>query len=208
MELNLYKAVVVDIKDNDKQGKIKLRILPELEKVDDELLPWAVPFISMCSTNRLMNDLPEINSTVRVLVDKYWKRFYYLSNAYFYNIFQYNKVESVLSKVSVDTTYENIKFNLYEDGGLEFHNKKDGSHGFIHKSGSYAIFDKNGSIVCETPNQTIKLSNTVDSLGSLLEELITDLSGLTTVGSPTTQTSPTLTTQMETLLPKVKKLLK
>lgn len=213
-ELKLFTAKVVSISDSQKQGRVQVRILPYFEKMKDSDLPWASPFILEQSSSTLNNDLPRVDSTVYVLADKYFKKFYWLGNRYFYGLFDFSKASNVLSKGKdankspIDTTYENLIFRLYDDGGLEFHNNKDGSHGFIHKSGSFVLFDKNGAIVTETPNQTYTFTNGVDSLGSLLEELINDLAGLVTSGSPTNHTSPQLTAQMQVLLPKVKALFK
>lgn len=150
MELNLFDAEVIDIDDEDKKGKIKIRILPNLKDVKENDLPWAIPFSSINSTTTMSNDLPEVGSIIRVLVDINWIRYYYLSNRFFYDIFDFDgKVKPALDNATEisDKEYKNIVFRLYLDGGLEFHNNSDGSHGFIHKSGSYSIFDKDGYII-------------------------------------------------------------
>lgn len=231
-DYELYDATVVDIDDEDKQGKIKIKIKPYFDGIDNDGLPWAIPFIQDSTSNTLSNDLPPINSTIRVLVSNNWKRFYYIGNRYFYNLFDFSKVSDKLSKLSnIDTEYKNLKFRLFEDNSLTFHNIKDGSHGFIQSTGSYIYFDKNGSIITSSEkdinithkgkleyendgdmsitskgkldiksNGLIDIANATSSLGKILKELIIDLQGLQTIGSPTNHTSPTLTTQMTTLL--------
>jgi len=148
VELQLYEALVVDIDDETKKRRVKVRILPEHKDVKESDLPWASPYFTIHSKKEFENDLPIKDSVVGVFVDKLFKRFYYTSNKFFYDMFDYSKVDSVLSKASSisNKDYKNIKFRLYEDGGLEFHNKSDGSHGFIHKSGSYSVFDKDGKL--------------------------------------------------------------
>lgn len=149
MDLKLYKAYVIDIDDEEKKGRVKIKIFPEFEKIEDTDLPWAVPFNNQNSENCLTNDLPEQDSTILVLVDKYFKRFYYLTNAYFQKIFDYAKAEEVFDFVDtteLDKTYKDIKFRLFKDGSLEFHNNNDGSHGFIQSTKSWQIFDKEGNI--------------------------------------------------------------
>ena len=148
-ELSLYTAIAVSIDDEDKQGKVRIRILPEQEKLDEDLLPWAMPFILHLSENTLQNDLPEEGSTIRVLVDKTWKRFYYLGNRYFNGLYDFSKVTDALDSASVenvDKEYKNLHFMLYADGTLTFHNDSDGSHGIIQSTGSFAVLNADGSI--------------------------------------------------------------
>lgn len=247
-DFKLYDATVIDTDDKDKQGKIKIKILPYFEKIQDEGLPWAIPFIQDSTSKTLANDLPSVGSTIRVLVSDNWKRFYYLGNRYFYNLFDFSKVSDKLSKLSnIDTNYKNVIFRMFEDKSLTFHNISDGSHGFIQSSGSYVYFDKDGSIITSSEKDIkithkgkleyqndgdisikskgkfevksdmsmdlkskglINIANNTQSLGGILLELMTDLSTLTTVGSPTNHTSPTLTSQMTTLMSKLESLLK
>ena len=77
-ELTLETAKVVSVDDPDKQGKIQINIESKMKGVKKELLPWAIPLFSHTSSNTLSNHPPKENSQVWVLVDKYWKRFYYL----------------------------------------------------------------------------------------------------------------------------------
>ena len=100
MELKLYTAKVIDIDDTDKKGKIQIRILPELKDVANNDLPWAIPFSSYNSSSIFSNDPLEVGSIIRVLVDKYWKRFYYIGNMSFYNIFNFDNVTSSLDQAS------------------------------------------------------------------------------------------------------------
>ena len=266
INFKLYDATVIDTDDTDKQGKVKIKIQPYFENIEDDGLPWAIPFIQDSTSKTLSNDLPSVGSTIRVLVSDNWKRFYYLGNRYFYNLFDFSKVSDKLSDLeNINTDYKNLIFRLFEDGSLTFHNISDGSHGFIQSSGSYIYFDKNGSIITSSEKDidithkgelnyendgkmtihtkddlsiksdkntniesTVKLSekgksveinsdttidikskalidigNDVSSIGKILLELMTDLSTLTTIGSPTNHTSPTLTAQMSTLITKL-----
>lgn len=147
-ELFLHTAQVMKIDDEDKQGKVQIKILPEMEKVED--FPWAMPFVTHLSENTLENDLPEENSIIRVLVDKTWKRFYYLPNRYFYGLYDFSKISDTLEDAdldNVDTEYKNLHFRLFADGTLIFHNDSDGSHGLIQSTGSYTVFNADGSLL-------------------------------------------------------------
>jgi hypothetical protein len=195
LELNLYEAQVVDNDDPNKKGLVQIRVLPEQKDLQKSLLPWALPFSMRIEPNEFTNDLPENNSIIYVLIDKYWKRFYYQDNKYFSSLFDYSKVDVALSKATEITNknYKDVRFKLYKDGGLEFHNKADGSHGFIHKSGSYSIFDKDGK--CFIKASSIELNGnskqfvTWTELNTALELLMTSLNSHThvvaSVGAPT-----------------------
>lgn len=168
---NLYDAQVIDTNDVDKKRKIKIRILPEQENIADHLLPWALPFSSFNSTLAKQNDLPSKDSLIRVLVDEYWQRFYYLGNQFFEETFDFSSISSKLNSVSElqDKEYKNLVFRLYEDGSLDFHNNFSGEHGFLHKNGSYSLFDSlgNATINAGVGGITIKGGNITISGGNV-----------------------------------------
>ena len=261
-DLTLRTALVVSTDDKDKEGKIQVSIESVSEGWRKDLLPWAIPLISNVSNGTMEMHLPKEGSQVWVLVDKYFKRFYYLSNRYFYNMFDFSKVSGLLNKCDkIDTEYKNIDFKYYLDGTLLFHNNSDGSSGIITSQGTLIYIDKDGTLVkeiekdetitvngdkketvkgkntveigddstttykgkkveeckssyeCTTQgavtlkaktSSLVEIGNTVATLGSILTELCQDLSALTTQGNEYTQTSPTLTAQMASLLPKIK----
>ena len=261
-DLSLRTALVVSTDDKDKEGKIQISIESVSEGWRKDLLPWAIPLISNVSNGTMEMHLPKEGSQVWVLVDKYFKRFYYLSNRYFYNMFDFSKVSGLLNKCDkIDTEYKNIDFKYYLDGTLLFHNNSDGSSGIITSQGTLIYIDKDGTLVkeiekdetitvngdkketvkgkntveigddstttykgkkveeckssyeCTTQgavtlkaktSSLVEIGNTVATLGSILTELCQDLSALTTQGNEYTQTSPTLTAQMASLLPKIK----
>lgn len=261
-DLSLRTAKVISIDDPDQQGKIQVSIESVSDGWNKDLLPWAIPLISNVADGTMEMHLPKINSQVWVLVDKYYKRFYYISNRYFYNLFDFSNVSGLLDKCNkIDTEYKNIDFKYYEDGTLIFHNTSDGSSGIITSQGTLIYIDKEGSLIKEIENdelitikgdkeETIKgketvevdgqssttykskrtiecasnyectaqgsvtlkskasslveIGNTVATLGSILTELCQDLSSLITTGSEYSHTSPTLSAQMASLLPKIK----
>ena len=76
------------------------------------------------------------------LVNDRLKRFYYLTNRYFYNLFDFSKVSGLLDKCDkINKDYKNIRFNYYEDGTLLFHNNNDGSSGIVTSQGTVIYID-------------------------------------------------------------------
>ena len=264
-DLTLYCAKVTDIDDKDKQGKIQINIESHFKDFKKDDYPWAIPLLSDVSESTMSFNPPKVDSRVWVLVDKYFKRFYYLTNRYFYNLFDFSKVSGLLDKCNkINKDYKNIRFNYYEDGTLLFHNNNDGSSGIVTSQGTVIYIDKDGDLVrnvekdeiteikgnknetikgknivnidgnsditikgndtrsvtsnidynakgnikLKSTTSTVEIGNTISTLGSILQELCTDLSSLTTVGEMGPATSPTLTAQMQSLLVKIKMVFK
>ena len=147
-DLTLYCAKVTDIDDTDKQGKIQINIESRFKDFKKDDYPWAIPLLSDVSESTMSFNPPKVDSQVWVLVDKYWKRFYYLTNRYFYNLFDFSKVSGLLDKCDkINKDYKNIRFNYYEDGTLLFHNNNDGSSGIINSQGTIIYINKDGDFV-------------------------------------------------------------
>ena len=213
MQLQLSSAQVISLIDN---SLIKIKLLPQMLNVDnkDELYPIAYPFISHNNSNENI----EIGSTVWVLHDPLYQIFYYLGNRYFQGLIngKWDTVSSKLSSVSElsNCDYSNMIWTLEDNGNIKFENKSTSDVGILHKTGTYEIINSSGNITIYHCNGTIieinddvninatgKLSfgNSSNTLQALLLELIDDLSQLTTVGSPASHSSPTLTAQMTVL---------
>ena len=168
MELVLKTAKVLNIDDEDKTGKIQIQVFPEMSNLKDtSSCPWAIPFLSdntsgESETFSMSNNLPEVNSTIWVLVDvKTWKRFYYVSKRYFETCFDFTKCTDAIESISnnnsiseLDETYANLRFNLLSNGTLMWHNVDDCSCGIIQNkiadNPSYIIFDKEGNLNIES----------------------------------------------------------
>lgn len=175
-EYKLYKAKVISIDDPQKKGKIQIQVLPELKDIKTTDGPWAIPFISINSTSIMQNDLPELNSIVRVFIRKDWQRFYYIANAFFENIFNFDTINTKLDTISTinNKEYKNISFRMYKDGSLEFHNNQTQEHGFIQQNGSYQFFDKDGKIFIHAKsNQNIIVEGNEIQLNGTSKKFVT-----------------------------------
>ncbi len=187
IKLDLYYANVVDNNDEDKLGKLQIKILPEFKDIKDALLPWARPFMSsgFSAVNNSMA-LPEIGSNVWVLADKNFRYFRYLFGVPVDGLFDYEAIETSLGDVAEmsDTEYPNVDFDLSNDGSIRFHNRVSGDHGFLHNTGTYFIIDTDGFItVSEISGNIVKMNDegisvidkdvnkiTLDADGMILED--------------------------------------
>lgn len=178
----LYKAKVISHDDPEESGGIVIQILPEQKDVTSQSnLPIAVPFFSINSDSQFSNDMPTIGSIIRVLVDSYWKRFYYLGNKIFQQVFDYSTITTKLGEIEEgpDDLYANIKFRMYEDGALEFHNNNSGEHGFIHSNGSYDYYDSSGKRYVTHGSTKITMEDTKILIENATDLEVTGITNLT-----------------------------
>jgi len=201
------KAKVISLEDPDQAGAIIIKPLPELEDVKDADCPRAYPWLSYNSTTDYANDMPEVGAIVRVLVDKYWQKYYYLGNKFFKNLFKFSDVQSQIGSIaeSPDDTYKSLKFRKYRDGFLEFHNNDTGEHGSIHKNGSYNFYDATGNIFINGAGQKLKFYNDLNTLKEILVDIRDVVEGIIT---PTKlidgESSPVTYLNVGVDLPKIK----
>ena len=159
-DLTLKTAKVISTEDKDQRGKVQISIESVSDGWKKDLLPWAIPLISNVADGTMEMHLPKVNSQIWVLVDKYFKRFYYISNRYFYNLFDFSKVSGLLDKCNkIDKEYKNIDFKYFADKTLVFHNNSDGSSGIITSQGTLIYLDKDGSLVKEITKDEITTVN-------------------------------------------------
>ena len=263
MELELDTAKVVSIEDKDKQGKIQINIESKFKNFKTSDYPWAIPLLSYTSDSTMNFNPPKKDSQIWILHDKYWKRFYYLSNRYFYKLFDFDKIKDLLDKLDdIDKEYKNLIFTYHLDKTLTFHNNKDGSTGIINPQGTILYINKDGSIIKKIEKDetveikgdrkekiegnytneilkdseitisgkdikkvksnidyttetdisiksksigTVEIGNSTSTIGSILTELCSALTSMTTVGSENSQTiSPTSIRQITNVLSKIK----
>lgn len=160
IKLDLYYANVVDNNDEDKLGRLQVRILPDFKDIKDALLPWAKPFVSsgFSATNYSMT-LPEIGSNVWILADEDFRYFRYLFGSYSEGLFDYEAIETALGDVTEmsDKEYPNVDFDLSNDGSIAFHNRVSGDHGYLHYTGTYYVIDTDGHFYV-THNDGLKIT--------------------------------------------------
>lgn len=164
-------AEVIDNVDEDEQGKVQVKILPELNGVaSDDDLPWAIPY-SQCKTGVTAetgeHNVPDIGSHISVLImDQYWKDIRYkkespyIRDYYIYEKFaEDNKIDS--SELEAPE-YPQPRFERTADGVIKFHNTETGDIGLIHPTGAYVLINKAGDVFVRAINQ-VKIKNKDES---------------------------------------------
>jgi len=171
-DLLLRYATVIDKSDPDEKGRIQVRILPELKDVKESLLPWADPYVVGSDSTNVSMHLPEEGQTVKVLVDKLFKYFYYIGGAYLDELFDYEGIESSLSSVAElsSSSYPDINFKLLSDGTVFFHNAVNGDVGIIQSTGTYLVVNDAGEIYLNVNGTVLSI---VDGAVNLESDAIT-----------------------------------
>jgi hypothetical protein len=167
----LYKvAKVISLDDPDKKGRVQIKILSEMEGIEDDSLPWAYNITAISSANSFEKIAAEVGSLIWIMHDKYYKLFYWLGSYKIQNDVDFQKVQDQIDKVTEAGTndYKDLTFTLYEDGFLVYHNNSTGEHGMVHKDGSYIHFKADGSITMFSSK--ILLSDDVEIKGTILLE--------------------------------------
>jgi len=147
-ELKYCTAVVEEINDPDKLGKIQVRLLPQMKEVKKSLLPWYDPLWGTGKMGQSSFNPPEIGSVIIVFPSSETLRNgYYMGGDHIEGFFDYSAVKTIIDSASevTDSEYPNVKFLLHPDGTVEFHNNRTGDRGIVHSSGSYQIIDKDGN---------------------------------------------------------------
>lgn len=167
-EVKLYYATVIDNDDQNhddgsKKGRIKIKVLPEMEGIKDDFLPWVEPFFTRgMAEGSFSYHSPEIGDKVWVIfIDKFWKNGYYLTGAFISGFFAESDVTSKMGDIAetVDTIYPNLKFEYMIDGSLLFYNTDTGDKGFINKNGWYFFIDTDGKTYWYFVDQEMKIYN-------------------------------------------------
>lgn len=171
--MTFREAEVIDNNDPDKKGKIKVRIMPEMESFSDDMLPWVAVYSNECGSYENIGEhkIFEKGSLIRVIVeDEFYKKIRYISDDYIEDFYVYDSLDLTSITELESQTYPQPYFKITKDGAIEFHNTDTGEKGILFKSGGYIIHDKNGKIFIK-PNSKIKIYNDTTSLKLILKDL-------------------------------------
>jgi len=177
----IRKAIVVDNNDEDKKDRLKLKILPELKDVDDELLPWVLPKNGYGNTDSVNRHIPENDSVITVYLDDEfnirnmrWDIDSDIQNNIDYDSIETN-VNNITDKASTYTYPQPNEYRKFKDGSYCFRNTETGEFVFCHNSGVYTIYDEDGNVTSYTKDKYFRVYNDklnfkLDSNGDLLFE--------------------------------------
>lgn len=190
-------AEVVSV-END--GKILVRVLPEMQELKEDDLPFAYPILH----GHIIKSTPYVGEIIIVRISEHWTSFSYDG--------------SKPPKLKNDSDYPDAVFvSKFNDGtnivideinGSSFFKDKSGSE--IRTNGSDVLISANGNLNIKSQGTgTITIENSVQSLKGLIDEFIDTIVSMKTSGSSTLhQVSPDDVVKLTLLKQKFSTLLK
>ena len=146
-----YDGLVVDNKDPDKYGRVRVRIFGKLDDIDDNDLPWVMPDFEFCGSKKGSFIIPEVGTTVKIyfsVSDVYFPR--YKSKVIDIQNFPKNKDKNYPDNM--------IFFETDEGTSFEIDRSKD-EVSLLHKSGSSLKIDQDGNITIDAKSKsTIRIN--------------------------------------------------
>jgi hypothetical protein len=209
-------AKVIDNKDPDCTGKLKLRIMPEFNGIDISLLPWCRPFIlhGNGNPNAGSHNIPSNDEMIKCIIrDKFWKNIEWLNGDFVDGFYPYSKID--FSKISELTSqiYPNPNLELFSDGSFTFRNINTGESGIYNSNGSYIIFDSTGKIIEKSnlgisldgdTSGKIKIKNSTATLHTILKDTISIVKNIITpLNLVDSLKAPVVYSQVTADLPKI-----
>ena len=175
-EYKLYKGKVINTDDPEQKGRIQVRVIPELENTTltkDNDMPWFEPFFGNCSETEMEKKELLVDSIVWIIIDTYWKKFFYLG---YYNrnyFFDFGKILKILKSVAdiKNKEYNNLRFSLLPDNSLFFHNTSNSESGAIYNTGSFILHKSDGSFLINSKDKLNILTTNnmeVESSGNIV----------------------------------------
>ena len=159
-------AKVVDNNDPEKLGKIKVRILPEMEDFSENILPW----VGVYNQNDTTHSVPDNETFIRVVVEDwpYMQRIRYISDDFVEGEDSYSQFNANIEELS-SQKYPQPSFKRYKDGTIVFHNSDTGEHGTYFSNGGYFLSDKDGNVHINSKSGKLSIKNDVISLREFFE---------------------------------------
>jgi hypothetical protein len=151
-------GLVVDNVDPDEKDRVKLRILPEMQDVADDDLPFVKPKYKG-------RKIPEIDDIVLVDLDEHFniRNMKYYNSVYVLNTTNYDDitsdVDAITDKVSTYEYPQPNEYQKFKDGSYVFRNTETGELVFCHNTGVYTIYDEDGNITHYTKDKYFKVYN-------------------------------------------------
>lgn len=182
----LRTAKVIDDKDPDKLSRVKVKVLPEMKDVEDDLLPWAEPAISGYGTGASHGNHapPEKDSFVAIRIDDGWKKFVYAHDEYVEGFAIYSQWEDISGDLTDygQGSYPQPRMIVGKDGTIRFHNTETGAVGVYHHTGSFVYFSPEGKLSIKAAQgvqidggseKFVTFSQLSSVLGSLMQTITT-----------------------------------
>ena len=158
-------AVVIEYNDEEKRGRVLVRILPEMSETPASLLPWAVPLnIDFSGTSKetgYTHQVPEISSFIYCDVSDDWTLFEYTKDIpYLGTKYSYDENLKIITDSVEDLeeqVYPQPSYRKTKDGSINFLNTETGEQGLVLPSGFYSHIRANGTVKIKSLETSIEI---------------------------------------------------
>ena len=180
LEVKLYLAKVVNnndsaFPDKKKLGRVQVRLIPEMETIQDVDLPWAKPFMLPVANSYM---IPEIGDVLYVIsLDEFYKTLFYLDVAAF-DATRNQQVAYQQAAKFATGQYPNLKVEQYKDGTCIFRDSTTGDIGVVHKSGTILAIGGDGKVYLQNDSGSLK-----EGLLNLINVLTNAINGANWIGN-------------------------
>ena len=156
-------AKVIDNDDKSKLGRVKVEIIPELQDISENFLPWAIPKQDYDTDHYFKVDIPDKNSYILVDINDTWTSFVYdESRPYVNNPECKTLADSFITSANISPTHwkfsKNPKYIMYENSnsnevGIVFDNNMS-----VKYTGS-TLELKNGNKTIVVSSNAVNINN-------------------------------------------------
>jgi hypothetical protein len=148
------EARVIDTTDPEKLGRIQLKIYPELSDIPDSDCPWAFPASGGIQGKSF--GLPLKDQIITCFCwSRFWNEFSFLPfnitkpTEHLFDKWKENQKPKI-TDMKDDPEEEHFVVEEYEDGFTEFHDTKNGQHGFLHPKETFVTINKDGDVFMQS----------------------------------------------------------
>lgn len=153
-------AIVTDVLDPERRGRVKVRIMPELYDTPVEQLPW-VEFYSPgigIGADSSAHIVPSLGTYVKVIIeDPQWNNIKWTHGDYIPGREGYRFVHELNVKELSPQTYPQPNMQRTADGTIIFHNTETGEIGIVKQDGTYFLMGLQGQVVVKSGDSRMQV---------------------------------------------------